>query len=216
MKGNYAVMGLGTFGMKLATELSNAGNYVVAIDVNPAPIDEIKDKVGTAIIADISNPDTIKELDVAKFNAVILSMSGHFEDQIIALTLLKQEGAMNVIAKANSPLQKRILLRLGANEVIQPDFDVAERYAKRLSMSNIGEMLDFKGGTIADVSAPPSMVGQSVRALDLRNRFNLTILLIHKPGEEGFTIWDPDIKLEEGDQLTVFGKEKDIIKAFNS
>lgn len=214
MKGSFAIMGLGIFGSKLAIDLSHNGHYVVAVDIDPAVIAEIKDKVSTAIIADVSNADTVKELDVSKFNTIVLSMSGHFENQIIALTLLKQEGAVNVIAKAQSPLQKRILLRLGAGEVILPDFDVAERYAKRLSMSNITDMLDFKGGTIADVTVPEGMGGHSIRELDLRNRFNVTVLLISKPGEENRTVWSPDIILETGDKLTIFGQEKDIVKAF--
>lgn len=214
MKGSFAIMGLGIFGSKLAAELSSSGHYVVAVDIDAAAIAEVKDKVSTAIIADVSNADTIKELDVGKFNTIVLSMSGHFENQIIALTLLKQEGAVNVIAKAKSPLQKRILLRLGASEVILPDFDVAERYAKRLSMSNITDMLDFKGGTIADVTVPESMGGHSIRELDLRNRFNVTVLLISKPGVENRTVWSPDIILETGDKLTIFGQEKDIVRAF--
>jgi trk system potassium uptake protein TrkA len=214
MKGNFAVMGLGIFGSKLAVELSNSGHYVVAVDIDPAAIAEIKDKVSTAIIADVSNADTVKELDVSKFTTIVLSMSSHFENQIIALTLLKQEGAVNVIAKAKSPLQKRILLRLGASEVVLPDFDVAERYAKRLSMSNITDMLDFKGGTIADVAVPEEMNGNSIRELDLRNRFNVTVLLISKQGEENRTVWSPNIILETGDKLTIFGQEKDIVKAF--
>ncbi len=214
MKGNYAVMGLGIFGVKLATDLSSNGHYVVAVDHDPAVIAEIKDKVATAIIADVSNADVIKELDVSKFTAIILSMSGHFENQIIALTLLKQEGAVNVIAKAKSPLQKRILLRLGAHEVILPDFDVAERYAKRLSMSNVADMIEFKGGTIADVTVPESMSGHTIRELDLRNRYNITILLINKAGEESRTVWTPDIVLEVGDKMTIFGQEKEITQAF--
>lgn len=214
MKGSYAIMGLGIFGTKLATDLSSNGHYVVAVDIDPVAIAEIKDKVSTAIIADVSNADTIKELDVSKFDTIVLSMSSHFENQIIALTLLKQEGAVNVIAKAQSPLQKRILLRLGAGEVILADFDVAERYAKRLSMSSITDMLEFKGGTIADVTVPESMAGHSIRELDLRNRFNVTILLLNKPGEENRTVWNPDVILEKGDKLTIFGQEKDIVKAF--
>ncbi len=214
MKNTFAVMGLGTFGSKLALELSQAGHSVVAIDRSQAIINDIKDRVTEAVIADITNPDTIKEIDVQKFDAVILGMSSHFEDLILALTLVKQEGAKKIIAKANTDLQKRILLRLGADEVIQPEQAIAERLAKRLSMSNISDMFTFKGSTIAEVKVPPSLSGKSIRELDMRQKHNISLLLIKKPGKEIENIWNPDMVLEEGDELTIIGEEKNIIKVF--
>lgn len=214
MHGNYAVLGLGSFGSKLALELANAGNRVVVIDRDREQIEAIKDKVTEAIIADVSNPDVIKELDVKKFDTVVIAMSSHFENLILALTLLKQEGARKVIVKANTAIQKRILLRLGADEVIQPDQDVAERLSKRLSMNNITDMFEFKGAYLAEVNIPESMEGKTIRGLDLRNRYNITVLLIKKPGKNIETVWNPDIELSKGDQLTVIGQEKAIIDVF--
>ena len=214
MKNTFAVMGLGTFGSKLALELSQAGHSVIAIDRSKAIINDVKDKVTEAVIADITNPDTIKEIDVQKFDAVILGMSSHFEDLILALTLVKQEGAKKIIAKANTDLQKRILLRLGADEVIQPEQAIAERLAKRLSMSNISDMFTFKGSTIAEVKVPPSLSGKSIRELDMRQKYNISLLLIKKPGRGIENIWNPDMILDEGDELTIIGEEKNIIKIF--
>ena len=214
MKNTFAVMGLGTFGSKLALELSQAGHSVVAIDRSKAIINDMKDKVTEAVIADITNPDTNKEIDVQKFDAVILGMSSHFEDLILALTLVKQEGAKKIIAKANTDLQKRILLRLGADEVIQPEQAIAERLAKRLSMSNISDMFTFKGSTIAEVKVPPSLSGKSIRELDMRQKYNISLLLIKKSGRGIENIWNPDMILDEGDELTIIGEEKNIIKVF--
>ncbi|MFA6715347.1 MAG: TrkA family potassium uptake protein [Victivallales bacterium] len=214
MKNTFAVIGLGTFGSKLALELSQAGHSVIAIDSSKTIINDIKDKVTEAVIADVTNPDTVKEIDVRNFDAVIFGMSSHFEDLILALTLVKQEGAKKIIAKANTTLQKRILLRLGADEVIQPDQDVAERLSKRLSMNNISDMFAFKGSTIAEVKVPPSLSGKTIRELDMRRKYNISLLLLKKPGKEVENIWNPDMVLEEGDELTIIGEEKNIINVF--
>ena len=214
MKNTFAVIGLGTFGSKLALELSQAGHSVIAIDRSKNIINDIKDKVTEALIADLTNPDTVKEIDVQNFDAVILGMSSHFEDLILTLTLLKQEGAKKIIAKANTDLQKRILLRLGADEVIQPEQAVAERLSKRLSMNNISDMFSFKGSTIAEVRVPASLSGKSIRELDVRQKHNISLLLLKKPGKEIENIWNPDIILEEGDELTILGEEKNIIEVF--
>ena len=214
MKGAYAVFGAGSFGSKLATELSEAGHYVVVVDCNRDAIMSIRDKVTEALVADVSNPDVIRELNVKKFEAIIMGMSSHFEDLILALTLAKQEGAGKIYVKAKSEIQKRILQRLGADEVIQPDLDVAERLCTRLSMSKVGDMFEFRGSFIAEVGIPRSMVSKTIRSLDLRNRYNITILLVKKPGQEMTTVWDPNMVLEAEDRLVVIGAEKSITEVF--
>jgi len=216
MKRTYAVFGLGTFGSRVAVELSAAGNTVVVVDMDPVLVNSVKDKVAEAIIANVANPESIAQLAVRKFDAIIIGLSSHFEDTILALTLVKQEGAAKVIVKANSDMQRRILLRLGADEVIQPDMDVAERLSKRLSLNNILDMIEFKGSCIAEVKVPDSMNGKTIRELDLRNRHNIIVMLIKKPGRAMETVWNPDMALDAGDQLTVFGSDKAIIEVFKA
>lgn len=213
---SYAIFGLGTFGSKLAASLAAAGNHVVVIDLDKSRVEELRDVVTEAIVADVSSAEVIKELSVQKFDAVVLSMSTHFEDQILALTHLKQEGARRVIAKATSDIQERILYRLGADEIIQPDQDVAERLSRRLTLDNITDLFEFKGSAIAEVGVPEELDGKTLRQLDLRNRFNITVLLIRKPGGAPTSIWNPDTVLERDDQLTVFGSQKSILDVFKN
>ena len=201
--------------MLLAKKLSMGGNHVTAVDINPDRVNEIRDKVAEAVIADCSSEDAIQEMDVRKFNAVILAMSSHFESQLLALTLLKQEGAGRVYAKAASAIQREILSRLGADEIIQPEKDAAERLTRKLTLDNISDFVDFKGSAIAEVAVPPDMTGKSLRDLDLRNRHNINVLLVKKLGGGPENIWSPDTELEEGDMLTVFGSQDTIVKVFH-
>jgi trk system potassium uptake protein TrkA len=135
---------------------------------------------------------------------------------MLAITHLKQEGANKVVVKTNTEIQKNILLRLGADEVILPERDVALRLAKQLSLSNISDMFEFKGSMLADVNVPKAMNGKSIIELDLRKRYNLIILLVKRPNHDPETIVDPNMRLFVGDELTVIGKEENIIKVFNS
>ena len=213
-KNNYAIFGLGSFGSKLALELTRTGNNVLVCDIAQNRVDDICDKVAEAVVADVSNADAVRELDVGKFDAVILGMSSHFEKQVLALTLLKQEGAKRVLAKANSDIQERILYRLGADEVIQPEQVVAERLARRLSLVNISDFFEFKGYAIAEVVVPGALAGSTLRALDLRNRFHVTVLLLRRAESSEETSPGPDIVLDKGDQLTVFGSREAILELF--
>ena len=213
-RNSYAVFGLGTFGSKLALELSAAGHNVLVCDTDPSKIDNFCSKVAEAVVCDVSNLDAVRELNVSKFDAVILGMSSFFEKQVLALTLLKQEGAKRILAKAVSDIQEKILYRLGADQVIQPEKNVAERLAKRLSMANISDIVDFKGSAIAEVLATPALVGHDLRELDLRNKHNITVLLVRKPESTDEIRPTPDMKLGKGDTLTVFGDREEIIQLF--
>lgn len=214
MANSYAIFGLGSFGSKLAISLGKLGNTVLVCDINPARIDEMRDKVAESVVADVSNIDVVKELNVSKFDVIILGMSSHFEDQILALTHIKQEGARHIIAKASSDVQERILFRLGADEVIQPDQDVADRLSRRLSWHNITDIFEFKGSAIAEVVVPQKISGKTLLELDLRNRFNVTVLLLRKAGSMEDIATGPGTLLEKGDQLTVFGNRQSIIELF--
>lgn len=213
-KNSYAVFGLGSFGSKLALELSAAGHTVLVCDVNQNKVDDFCTKVAEAVVCDAANPDAVRELNVSKFDAVILGMSSFFEKQVLALTMLKQEGAKRVLAKATSELQEKILYRLGADEVIQPEKDVAERLARRLGLENIRDFFEFKGSAIAEVLVPSTLAGRTLRELDFRNRYRITVLLLRKPDSDENALPGPDMKLEKGDALTVFGKREDIVELF--
>lgn len=213
-KNSYAVFGMGVFGTKLALTLASSGNTVLICDRNAARIEELKDKVSDAVIADVTNEEVIRELNVSKFDAVILGMSSYFENQVLALTLLKQAGAKKVFIKSTSLIQEKILYRLGADEVIQPELDVANRLARRLSLANISDIFEFKGSAIADVIVPESIADIPLRDLNLRGKYNITILLKYTPDGLNVCAIGPDTVLKAGDQLTVFGDQKSIIELF--
>ena len=213
-RNSYAVFGLGSFGGKLALELSRAGHTVLASDIDQNRVDEFCTKVAQAVACDVSNPDVLRDLDVSKFDAVILCMSSFFEKQVLALQMLKTDGAKRVLAKAASDIQEKILYRLGADEVIQPEEDAAARLARRLSMANIRDIMDFKGSAIAEVTVPDPLTGQTLRELDLRNKHNITVLLVRKPESTEEMHPTPDMVLKKGDTLTVFGGREEIIQLF--
>jgi len=214
MRGNYAIFGMGVFGAKLAKELCDDGHNVVAVDINQDRIEDYRDKVTEAICADVRSEDVIRELDVKKFDAVILCMSSHFEDQILALTFLKQYGVRAVFVKANTAIQSQILSRLGADMILQPEQHMAELLARRLTWSNIADLFEFRGSAIAEVKVPADMAGKSLRQLDLRNRSHITVLLIRKANGKDEDNWSPDTVLEPKDTLTVFGPKQAIIDQF--
>ena len=215
-KKSYAIFGLGSFGSKLALELTDAGHHVLVCDISQMRINDFCDKVAEAVAADVSNADAVHDLDVGKFDAVILGMSSHFEKQILALALLKQEGAKRIIAKANSDIQEQVLYRLGADRVIQPDQAAAETLARDLGLTlvSVNGMIEFEGYAIIEVVVSGELAGSTLRSLDLRNRHHITVLLLRRAESDEKIPPGPDIVLNKGDQLTVFGSREAILELF--
>ncbi len=213
---NIAVLGLGIFGSKIAVELEDEslGNQVMAVDSDPKKVDKIKDYVSQALIADITDEDTLRELDIAKFDFIILGMGSYLQSQILCITFLKKLNARHVIAKANTSVQKEILMKVGADSVILPEEDSAEILAKKLSFQNITEIFNFGGGFFAKVKVPKRMYGYTLKDLDLRQKYRISAILLKKKGDVPKMIWNPNTVLDEGDELTVIAEQDNITEVF--
>ncbi|MCX8084523.1 MAG: TrkA family potassium uptake protein [Calditerrivibrio sp.] len=208
------VIGLGIFGYEVAYQLAKHGNNVLAIDKNPDIINQIKDYVDEAIIADASSEDTLKELMISKYDLIVVGLSSNFESLILCVTHLKKLGAKKIIAKANNEIQKEILYKIGVDEVILPEKEVATKLAEKVSKPTIIEMFHmYDDTTVATVKVPQHFIGKSLKEIDLRNRYSLNAVIIRRDGNSK-TIKDPDIIFEEGDEIVVIGDEEKIKETF--
>jgi trk system potassium uptake protein TrkA len=142
-------------------------------------------------------------------------MSSNFEQALLTLSELKKLGAKHIIAKANRKIHEEILLKIGADEVILPEREMAKRLADRLSRPALMDVLTVEGDiTLATVTIPEKMHGKSLLELDLRKNFQISAVMIKKNGAKTNIITNPNLKLNKGDELTVAGREEDIQKAF--
>ncbi len=212
---DIAVIGLGTFGYEIATKLHEYGHYVLAVDKNVEIINQIKDKVTIAVQADITDEDVIVRLDLEKFNKVILGMSDSLETLILAVTLLKKRNVNTVIAKANTHIQKEILLKVGADEVIQPEVFMAKMLVRKISYPYVLESLtvDSKNSLI-EIYVPEKFSGKTLRELDLRNKFGIIVIL--KFNKDRYQIvTNPETMLFHGEKIFVAGEEQKVLDVFN-
>ena len=210
------MIGLGTFGEALSKKLYDAGNNVLAIDTNSDKINHIKDHVTEAVIADATNEEVLIELSINKVDVVILCMSNNFENLILSLTYLKKIKTNKVYAKANTEIQREILLKIGADEVILPEKEAALQLAGKISSPNVKEIFKLDDDIeLVEVKVPPAMVGRSLTQLDLRRKHQITVLILKRNGEKANIITDPNIILEKNNILLVTGKKDNIVKLFS-
>src|SRR5690606_31373083 len=129
---NFAVIGLGTFGMTVAKELTRFGNYVIGIDHDPAAVNKLANDLSEAAIADGSDELALRELGLDAYDVAVIAMGQDLEGSIIAALTAKMIGVPEVWAKATSRMHHRILSKIGVDRVIHPEEQMGRHIAQML------------------------------------------------------------------------------------
>jgi len=178
------IIGMGRFGRHLCQKFTHLGNEVMIVDRDERAINELADEVTSSRIADCTDEHVLKALGVSNFDLCFICMGSDFESSLLITALLRDMGAKRIIAKANRDLHARLLLRNGADEVVYPERDSAERIAVRLSAEHVFDYIELTDEySIYEIPPLPSWAGKTVRQLDVRNKYRINILAV-KIGEE--------------------------------
>ncbi len=179
MKKQFAVIGLGNFGYYLAAALFQKGHEVLGIDINPRHVQEIRDQVSRAVIADATDPQALKELELEGMDVVVVSIGSVLNSSILATLNVKDMGVKRVVAKAVSEAHGRILQKIGADEIYFPEKDLARTAARRLDNPNVLDYLPFiEGYSIVELAPPREFIGKSLIELDLINRHGIQVIAV--------------------------------------
>ena len=209
----FAVIGLGQFGHQVAVSLAQAGHEVLAIDTDMARIEEIKDLVVRAVRADASREDVMRALGVDQVDTAIIGLGEeNFEAAVLAVALLRQLGVPHIIARSSTRERGRILGHVGAEQVIYPEVEVAERLARRLAAPGLMEEACLPSGhTLAEIRLPASLVGRTLADARLRAGYGLNVVAVRRgedPGASRSLEPSAAMKLEPGDVLVVVGQQE--------
>ncbi len=176
---DYAVIGLGRFGASLALKLMALGHSVLGIDRNVTLTQSFADELTQTIAFDATDEDALRAIGFAEFDTVIVAIADDFECNLMTTVMLKELGVKRVICKASSERQKSILLRVGADQVILPEYEAGVQLAHRLVSPFLLNRLELEPGiSVSEVRATASMVGRSLDELGLRQQYGLSVLLI--------------------------------------
>jgi trk system potassium uptake protein len=175
----FAIIGLGNFGYYLATHLYDKGNDVLAIDKNQNLVQKIKDNVTQAVIGDSTDLQTIKSLSVPEMDAVVVCIGNDLSASIHTTLNLKDVGVRKVYAKAISEPHGRILRKVGAQEILFPEKDLAINLAERLHNPSLLDYLPFfEGYSIIELKPKESFIQKELRDLDLINKYGVQVIAI--------------------------------------
>ncbi|MFA6548778.1 MAG: TrkA family potassium uptake protein [Candidatus Margulisiibacteriota bacterium] len=212
MKKQFAVLGIGRFGSKIARELYYKKQEVIAIDKDESVIENIKDHVTHAFVGDITDEMALKEAGVLDCDVVVIAESTNMESNIIAAQICKSMGIRKVICKAHNTVHGKILSKLGVDEIVFPEQDTAIKLVNRLTSQGVLDYFELGNDVqIVGTLPPERWVGQSLSDLDLRNKHNITVVAVRR-GNENLVIPAWSTKVEKEDVLVLFGREDSLRK----
>jgi len=212
-KRRFAILGLGQFGRALCRELSRLGAEVLAVDVSAKRIEQIKNEVAGAAIADIRDRAALEELFSSPFDVAVIAIGGALEAAIMATLHLKEMGVEQIWVEANTREREQVMLRVGATRVISPEREMGRRLAQRLANPNLMEFLPLTGGhAVVEVEAPSWALGKSLAELHLRSTMNLAVIRIRSADGKDAVVPGGDARVGGGDVMTLVGLDRDIAR----
>lgn len=211
-----AVLGLGRFGAHLAQELARQGHDVLGIDGDEAVVNGLADQLARAAIADITDLEALRELSVGSMDAVVVA-TAQLEASVLATMNAQTLQAPQIYAKARSDRHGTILDRLGADRVMRPEHDGAEREAHIILIANARDYLPLNEEYgIALVEVPARWIGQPLElALDTQRTPSRRLIATVRGDEVRLNPVRSEA-MERGDLLVFSATDEDHAKGFRS
>ena len=212
---NILLNGLGRFGRHLAVELNELGHEVMAVDDDEDRVNEILPYVTNAQIGDSTNADFLKSLGIGNFDICFVTISANFENSLETTSLLKELGAKIVISRAERDIQKKFLLRNGADQVVYPERQVAKWASIRYTADHILDYMEIDAShAIFEAEVPEEWLGKTIGELDVRRKYNINIIAVKDKGGVNIAI-SADTLLKQDATILVIGEHKAIKRWFN-
>lgn len=208
------LIGLGKFGKRIAWQLNQLGHQVMGVDRNEERVSDAMEIVTNAQIGDSTNEAFLRSLGIDNYDVCIVTIGGDFQSSLETTCSLKELGAKYVVSRAEQDGQAKFLLRNGADEVLYPEKQVAKWAAIRYSSFHILDYIELDDAhSLFEVSVPKEWDNLSIGQLDVRRKYNISIMAIKQNGKLTLSITS-DTVLMKDQTLLVLGEYKALQKCF--
>jgi trk system potassium uptake protein TrkA len=202
---SYIVIGLGRFGSQAAKRLCELGCEVLAIDHNSELVQPIANQVTQAVVADARDKEVLRALGAKDFQCAIVAIGDNLADSVLATMNLKELGVPYIVCKASDETHRQVLMKLGADRVVIPEQEHADRLAKNLSSPNVLDYIELSEEYgIIEIPAPKAWVGKSLKELNVRAKLGVNIIAVKK-GSHINVSPAADYRIEAEDVMVVLG-----------
>ena len=205
---SYVVIGLGRFGAEVARQLYSLGCEVLAMDVKADLVQEISDYVTHAVVSDGQDKGVLKALGIRDFDCAVVAIGDDLAASVLVTMNMKELGIPHVVCKAHDDTHRRVLEKLGADQVVIPEKENAVRLARSLSTPNVLDYIELSDEYgIAEVPAPKAWLEKSLKDLNVRAKLGVNIIAIRRGGKLNVSP-AADFAFQNGDIVVVLGDNK--------
>ena len=219
----YIIIGLGNFGASLAEKLTSQGNEVIGIDTRMNKVDALKEKISHTICMDATDEFTVSGLPLKDTDIVVVAIGEDQGANIMVTALLKNLEVKRLISRAINPLHEKVLKAIGVDEIVHPEEETAERWAKKLCLTGVVNSFELSDDySIVEINLPFKYEGKKISETNIRKKYNLLVLSTIKSSQVKSNVGrslkeskvqgvaSADLILEKDDILVVYGANKDI------
>lgn len=210
MKKEFAVIGLGRFGGSICRELVAQGMEVLAIDHKEDRVNEFMSIASHAVIGDTTDESVLKGLGIRNFDHVIVAIGDDIQASILTTLMLKELGVKHITVKAQNDYHEKVLIKIGADQVVHPERDMGRRIAHKIVSNNILDYIELSDDhSIVEIVASARLNNKTLIDLDIRAKYGINIVGI-KRGNKVIISPAADEMIYLGDILIVLGADTDI------
>jgi len=221
----FIIIGLGNFGSSLAEKLTQLGHEVIGVDNKPEKVDAIKDKVTHAMCLDCKCQDSVKNLPLNNTDIVVVSIGEDEGANLLTTALMKKMNVPRLISRSVSQIHETILEAMEITEIVRPEEETAERWAKKLTTHGVIDSFELtEKYSIVEAKVPKKFAGKTIGEVGFNRDFNILVLTIMKNVKEKsiFGIFKKVSKLQiegvasadtllvEGEIMVLYGHNEDI------
>ena len=214
MKKSVAILGLGKYGRSLSENLYKMGADVLAVDSDENLINEFANRCTTAVCANLANEDEVVALGLKNMDIVVVAMGRNLAASIMSIAVAKEQGVPLVVAKSSSDRMTSILLKVGADKILDPEGEGGARSARILISSSFKDFFKLDDNMyMIEMEPKKEWIGKNLIELNLRKSLNLNVVAVREKGK----LWqfvDPNEPFTK-DSLLLIVMEKQHLKKWH-
>ena len=201
--------GLGRFGRSVAVTLEKMGYDVMAMDSDEDAVQDLSDRLGYVVCADCSDEKNLNAIGAGNADVAVVAV-GDLSASLMTTLLLKEMGVKKIVVKALDALHGKMLQKIGADKIIYSENEMGVRVAHNLISPGIVDYIEMENNiTILSIHVPTDWVGKSLIDIDVRKKYNITVVAIKRAGEM-LVNPRPDMQMEAQDMLVILGDTESV------
>lgn len=215
------VVGCGKIGTNIISDLVKENHDVVAIDKNPAIIDEITtiyDVMG--VVGNGADCETLKEAGVDE-TELLISVTDSDEMNMLSCFLAGKIGASHTIARIRNPEYNDKSLgfmkeQLNLSMAINPELNAAKELYRLLKLPAAAKIETFSGRNfeMVEIKLKPDSVLDGLSLIEFRKKYQINLLICVVMRDNEVYIPDGNFVLKSGDRICVTARPAEIMNFF--